>query len=149
MKLKQLTKEELESMSYDDIAYKILEESNKKIKLPDLFRKICDLLEFDDSQYEEKIGDFFQLISNDQRFTMLENGYWDLKEKYKSQVIIHEDEEEEVESEETEDDTDINEEENDETSYYDEDSEDDDVEEDELKDLVIISDDEDDEANLS
>ena len=42
MKLKKLTKEELESMSYDDIAYKIFEEEKKKIKLPVLFRKICD-----------------------------------------------------------------------------------------------------------
>lgn len=149
MKLKKLTKEELESMSYDDIAYKIFEEEKKKIKLPVLFRKICDLLELSDAEYEEKIGDFFQLISRDQRFTMLENGFWDLKEKYKSQIIMHEDEED-TDTEDTEDDTDITEEdEKEETSYYDEDSEDDDVEEDDLKDLVIISDEEDDEANLN
>lgn len=147
MKLKKLSKEELESMSYDEIAYKIFEEEQKKMKLPVLFKKICDLLGLDDAEYEERIGDFFQLISRDQRFTMLDNGFWDLKEKYKSQIIIHEDDEE-IE-EETEDDTDINEEsEEEETTYYDEDSEDDDVEEDDLKDLVIISE-EDDEANLS
>lgn len=148
MKLKKLSKEELELMSYDEIAYKIFEEENKKMKLTVLFKKICDLLGLDDAEYEERIGDFFQLISRDQRFTMLENGFWDLKEKYKSQVIISEDDEE-VE-EETEDDTDITEEnEEEETTYYDEDSEDDDVEEDDLKDLVIISEDEEDEANLS
>ena len=147
MKLKKLSKEELESMSYDEIAYKIFEEEQKKMKLPVLFKKICNLLGLDDAEYEERIGDFFQLISRDQRFTMLDNGFWDLKEKYKSQIIIHEDDEE-IE-EETEDDTDINEEsEEEETTYYDEDSEDDDVEEDDLKDLVIISE-EDDEANLS
>lgn len=148
MKLKKLSKEELEAMGYDEIAYKIFEEEKKKMKLPVLFKKICDLLELDDAEYEERIGDFFQLISRDQRFTMLENGFWDLKEKYKSQVIMHEDEEE-VE-EETEDDVDITEENKEEDStYYDEDSEDDDVEEDDLKDLVIISDEDEDEANLS
>ena len=150
MKLKKLSKEELESMSYDDIAYKIFEEEKKKMKLPVLYKKICDLLELDDAEYEARIGDFFQLISRDQRFTMLENGFWDLKEKYKSQIIINE-EDEESDIEETEDDTDITEEdegENEETTYYDEDSEDDDVEEDDLKDLVIISDEEEDEANL-
>ena len=148
MKLKKLSKEELEAMGYDKIAYKIIEEEKKKMKLPVLFKKICDLLELDDAEYEERIGDFFQLISRDQRFTMLENGFWDLKEKYKSQVIMHEDEEE-VE-EETEDDVDITEENKEEDStYYDEDSEDDDVEEDDLKDLVIISDEDEDEANLS
>lgn len=148
MKLKKLSKEELEAMGYDEIAYKIFEEEKKKMKLPVLFKKICDLLELDDAEYEERIGDFFQLISRDQRFTMLENGFWDLKEKYKSQVIMHE-EEDEVE-EETEDDVDITEENKEEDStYYDEDSEDDDVEEDDLKDLVIISDEDEDEANLS
>lgn len=147
MKLKKLSKEELESMSYDEIAYKIFEEEKKKMKLPDLFKKICDLLELTDKEYEERIGDFFQLISRDQRFTMLENGFWDLKEKYKAQIIINE-EDEDSESEETEDDTDISEEAEEETTYYDDDNEDDDVEEDDLKDLVIISDD-DDEANLN
>ena len=135
MKLKKLSKEELESMSYDEIAYKIFEEEQKKMKLPVLFKKICDLLDLDEAEYEERIGDFFQLISRDQRFTMLDNGFWDLKEKYKSHIIIHEDEDE-IE-EETEDDTDINEDsEEEETTYYDEDSEEADVEED-------------DEANLS
>ncbi|MBE6159205.1 MAG: DNA-directed RNA polymerase subunit delta [Firmicutes bacterium] len=145
MKLKNLSKEELESMSYDEIAYKIFEEENKKMKLPDLFKKICNLLDLDESEYENRIADFFQLISRDQRFTMLDKGYWDLKEKYKANIIMDNDEEEEIE--ESEDDLDINE--DDESYNYDEDNEDDDVEEDDLKDLVIISDDEEDEANMA
>lgn len=145
MKLKDLSKEELESMSYDEIAYKIFEEENKKMKLPDLFKKICKLLELDESEYENRIADFFQLISRDQRFTMLDKGYWDLKEKYKANIIMDNDEEEEIE--ESEDDLDINE--DDESYNYDEENEDDDVEEDDLKDLVIISDDEEDEANMA
>ena len=147
MKLKDITKEELESMGYDDIAYLILKEGNKKLKLPDLFKKVCNLLDFDEAEYEEKISDFFQLVSRDQRFVMLDKGFWDIKEKHQTQVIIApDDEEDEEEIETTEDDTDISEEEND--NYYDEDNEDDDPEEDDLKDLVIISDDEEDEANL-
>ncbi len=145
MKLKDLSKEELESMSYDEIAYKIFEEENKKMKLPDLFKKICKLLDLDESEYENRIADFFQLISRDQRFTMLDKGYWDLKEKYKANIIMDNDEEEEIE--ESEDDLDINE--DDESYNYDEENEDDDVEEDDLKDLVIISDDEEDEANMA
>ena len=145
MKLKDLSKEELESMSYDEIAYKIFEEENKKMKLPELFKKICKLLDLDESEYENRIADFFQLISRDQRFTMLDKGYWDLKEKYKANIIMDNDEEEEIE--ESEDDLDINE--DDESYNYDEDNEDDDVEEDDLKDLVIISDDEEDEANMA
>ena len=145
MKLKNLSKEELESMTYDEIAYKIFEEEKKKLKLPELFKKICDLLELDESEYENRIADFFQLISRDQRFTMLDKGYWDLKEKYKNNIIMDNEDEEEIE--ETEDDIEIN----DEDYYYnyDEENEDDDVEEDDLKDLVIISDDEEDEANMA
>ncbi len=145
MKLKDLSKEELESMSYDEIAYKIFEEENKKMKLPDLFKKICKLLDLDESEYENRIADFFQLISRDQRFTMLDKGYWDLKEKYKANIIMDNDEEEEIE--ESEDDLDITEE--DDSYNYNDDNEDDDVEEDDLKDLVIISDDEEDEANMA
>ena len=146
MKLKNLSLEELESMSYDDIAYKILEEGKKKLKLNELFKKICDLLQLDEGECEEHIGDFFQLISRDQRFTMLDGGYFDLKEKYKKEVIM-DTEEEEDEPTETEDDVDINEEEENTETYYDEDSDEDDVEDDDLKDLVIINDEED-EANL-
>ncbi len=148
MKLKDITKEELESMSYDDIAYIILKEGNKKLKLPDLFKKICKLLDLDEAEYEAKISDFFQLISRDQRFKMLDKGYWDLKEKYQTQVIITSEDEdiEEIEASEEDDELDT-EEEND--NYFVEENEDDDPEEDDLKDLIIITDEEEDEANLS
>ena len=148
MKIKDLSKEELETMGYDDIAYRIIQEEKKKTKLPDLFKKICKLLELSDSEYEEKIGDFFQLISRDQRFTMLDGGYFDLKEKYQTQVIMTDDEDEEELQEESEDDIDLDTEDEEEENYYDEDS-DDDPGEDDLKDLVIIGDDVDDEANIN
>ena len=146
MKIKDLTKEELEAMSYDDIAYMILKEGNKKLKLPELLKKVCKLLGLDDSEIEEKISEFFQLVSRDQRFIMLNKGYWDLKERHQTQVIITNDEEDEEELDNTEEDVDMIDEED--STYYDEDNEDDDPEEDDLKDLVIISDDEEDEANI-
>lgn len=146
MKLSKLSKEELESMGYDDIAYKIFEEEKKKMKLPDLFKKICDLLDLDESEYEARIGDFFQLISRDHRFTMLDKGFWDLKEKYKAQIIMDSEDDEEVIEEDNQEVTEEVEENT--TTYYDEDSDEDDVADDDLKDLVIISDD-DDEANMN
>ena len=39
MKLNDLTKAELEAMSYDDIAYLILSEEKKETKITDLFKK--------------------------------------------------------------------------------------------------------------
>ena len=151
MKLKDLTKEDLESLGYDDIAFIILSESKGKLKLPDIFRKICDLLELSDEEYEAKIGDFFQMMSTDKRFIMLEKGKWDLKSRHQAQIIIT-DEEDEEEEEETLDDIDIIEpdEEEEDDNYYDEDdSEQDDPDEDDLKDLVIVSDMDDDEANAN
>ena len=41
MKLNEIPKEELELMGYDDIAYLILKEAGKKMKLLDLFKKVC------------------------------------------------------------------------------------------------------------
>lgn len=151
MKLKDLTKEELESYSYDDIAYMILSESKGKLKLPEIFKKICNLLDLSEEEYEEKIGDFFQMMSTDRRFTMLDKGNWDLKERHQSNIIMNTDDEYDEEEEETEDDIDALEPEDEEDdNYYDEDdTEQDDPDEDDLKDLVIVSDDEDDEANAN
>lgn len=148
-KLKELTKEDLELLGYDDIAFLILSESKTKQKLPQIFKKICKLLDLDESAFEEKIGDFFQMMSVDKRFIMLPKGFWDLKERHQSNIIIDPDEDDEEIIETTEDDTDIIEpEEDEEDNYFDEEvDETDDPDEDDLKDLVIVSDDED-EANL-
>ena len=44
MKLKSISEEEVETMSYDDIAYVILKEKGKKMKLLDLFNEVIDQL---------------------------------------------------------------------------------------------------------
>lgn len=147
-KLKDLTKEDLESLGYDDIAYLILSESTTKQKLPTIFKKICKLLDLDDGEFEEKIGDFFQMMSVDKRFIMLPKGYWDLKTRHQSNIIIDTDDDDEEDIiEETEDDIDMMDE-TEEDDYYDEDADEtDDTDEDDLKDLVIVGEDED-EANI-
>ncbi len=141
MKLKNITEEELENMSYDDIAYEILNETGKKIKITDLFKEICTLLKLSDAVYERQIGDFFQVLSTDQRFTMLENGYWDLKSRHKSNIVMDLDDEEEVVVSDEEEPDIEDEEDKEEELYYDDDV-DDDEDDDDLKDLVIIGDDE-------
>jgi DNA-directed RNA polymerase subunit delta len=150
MKLKELSKEELETMGYDDIAYEILTENGAKLTLPEIFKEICDLLGLSSKEYEDKIGDFFQLLSTDHRFIMLPKGYWDLKARHQTKVIIEPDDDDEIIPEDTEDDTDItepDEDEEDDGIFEDEDT-DDDTGEDDLKDLVIVSEDED-EANTN
>ena len=70
MKVNKLSKEELEVMSYNDIADLLLnEESNLNTAV--LFKKIVDLLELSSSTYESKIGDFYTSMSNDKRFILL------------------------------------------------------------------------------
>lgn len=142
MSIKELSKEELETMGYDEIAYLILEEAGKKMKLLDLFKKVCKVLELPESTIEERIGDFFELLSINKKFVLLPKGFWDLATKHVQNIIV-EDEEDETISEEIIDD--IEEEidrEEDEDIFYDNDLDDNDDEEDDLKDLVIIDEDE-------
>lgn len=134
--LKELTAEEIENLGYDELAYKILEETNKKMKITDLFKQICDLKGLSEADYENLIGDFFEILTTDKKFIMLENGFWDLKSRHSEKLVVEEDDDFEEEPEETEVET---EEEENLDNYYDEDEVDDDTEND-LKDLVVIED---------
>lgn len=147
MKLNEIPKEELELMGYDDIALLILQESGKKMKLLDIFKKVCKVLELPENVVEEHLVDFFELMSTNKKFIMLKNGYWDLQQRHKlDDIVIEEDEDDE---EELIDEDDLEEEiteEEDEDIFYDKDEETDDVAEDDLAGLVVI--DSEDEANL-
>ena len=63
MSSKNLTLEELEAMSYDDIALIVLNESKKTMKINDLFKKVCDLLKMSEEEYVNKLPAFFDVIS--------------------------------------------------------------------------------------
>ena len=140
MKLKDLPKEEIEAMGYDEIALHILQESGKKMKLQDLFKKICKLLGDDEEALADHITDFFELLSTNKKFVMLKNGYWDLQTRHASEITIEDTDEEVFDVEEAEQPT-IEEEPDEEEIYYDEET-DDDVDEDELSDLVVIDEEE-------
>ena len=142
MKLKDLTKAELEAMSYDDIAELILKETNRQMKINELFKEVCNLLELSENEFIDKLPAFFDVLSTDQRFLMLENGLWDLKTKHSVKVVVdNEDEEDDVEE-----DLDLEdlEEEVEEEDIFTDDNDDDDLtdDDDDLKDLVIIDEDE-------
>ena len=146
MKFKTVTKEELEVLPFDDIAYIILKEKGKKMKITDIFRIICDSLELGDEVYENQMGDFFSLMSTEKRFIQLEKGYWDLRENHTAEISIKEIEDE------LDDDVEIAEdkyEDEEETGYYDElDDAEDDKEDDDYKDLVVVDEDDEFDANL-
>ena len=143
MKLKDLTKAELEAMSYDDIALMVLSESNRQMKINELFKEVCNHLELSEDEFVDKLPAFFDVLSTDHRFIMLENGLWDLRTKHATKVVLdpeedEEDIEEDIDLEEIEED-----EEEKEDIYADEDDTDDLTDEDDdLKNLVIIDDEE-------
>ena len=143
MKLKDYKKEDLENMSYDDLAVIILEDSGKKMKINDIFKKISSILELNSSEYENKIADFFELLSTDKKFIMLDEGYWDLRSKHAPKVVI--DEEEDITSELVEDE--MSEEDEEKDIFYESDS-DDDEEDDDLQDLVLVDDEDEEEQNI-
>lgn len=131
----KLTEEEKESLSYDDVAYLILQSEKNKFKIQDLFKKVIEVMELPENVFENNIEEFFELMITDKRFTMLDNGYIDLKINHSTKMIIEEDEEEEIILEPEE----IN---NQEDNYDDESNPEDDTDND-LQDLVIIDDDND------
>ncbi len=145
MKLSEIPKDELELMGYDDIAALVLQESGKKMKLRDIFKKVCEALDLPEETVDERLLDFFELMSINKKFIMLKNGFWDLQSKHKLDVVIEDDEEDEDIIEEDEDEEDEIIEEEDEDIFYDKDDETDDVDDDDLADLVVI--DENDEDN--
>ncbi len=148
MKFKTVSAEELEMLPFDDIAYIILKEKGKKMKIQDIFKIICDTLNLGETAFENQISDFFSLLSTEKRFIQLEKGYWDLRENHTSEISIKaiEDElEDDIVVDEDKEDEEDEEEEN----YYDDlDEMDDDKEEDDLKDLVIVDEGYEDEVDL-
>ena len=148
-KRETVSKEELETMSFDDIAYVILKEKGKKMKISDIFKIICDALNLGDAAFEAQIGDFFALISTEKRFIQLEKGYIDLRENHTSEININDIEEESEDDMPVEDVQEDDEDESEETDYYDDiDDMDDDRPDDDYKDLVIVDEGYEDEVDL-
>lgn len=133
MNIKNMPLEELELLSYTDIAYEILKEEKKPMSTPALFKKVCELLNIDDDAMMEMIGDFYTSLTTDKRFILLDSAEWDLKESHVVKLVVDDDEEEEN----TEDTEEAFEETEDE-AVSDEEEDFDDTD-DSLDDLVIIS----------
>lgn len=138
MKLKEIPKDELELMGYDDIALLILQESGKKMKLRDILARICKVLDKSEETIDEELMEFFEVMSINKKFIMLDKGYWDLQSRHKLDIVFDDEEDEEIETEESDDELDEAEEDD---IFYDKDDETDDiVDDDDLSDLVVVDD---------
>lgn len=104
MNVRQMPLEELELLSYADIAYELLKLDKKPKTTPVLFKEVCSLLEINEDAMFEMIGDFYTTLITDKRFILLDNAEWDLKEFHSVAKIVDEedDEEESSDSEEPE-----------------------------------------------
>lgn len=148
MKFKTINKEDLETMPFDDIAYIILKEKGKKMKINDIFKIICDELNLGEDAFENQIADFFALLATEKRFIQLEKGYWDLRENHTAEINIKDIEEELEDDELTEEKEDEDIEEHESDFYDDIDETDDDETDDDLRDLVIVDEGYEDESDL-
>lgn len=142
MNLKDMTIEELETLSYTDLAYLIIKDNKKAMNTPSVFKKVCELLEISDEEYSSKIGDFYTSLTTDKRFILLDSAEWDLRDNHSIKIVMDEEDEEEVLEDE---------EENEEIDEVDEELEedidaeindDDIVDDDDLEDLAIVDEDE-------
>ena len=101
MNLENMKLEELELLSYTDLTEMILKESKKSMNTPSIFKKICELLELSDEDYQNKIGDYYTSLTTDKRFVHLDNADWDLRDRHKVEIVDYEedelDEEEDIE----------------------------------------------------
>ena len=138
--MKELKKENLENLSYKDIAYLMLEKEKTSINTLDLFTRIVEILQLPSSTIENKIADFYTSLATDKRFVLID-GLWDLRKRHTSDKIIVDETEEddETELEENRDDIETMEDEYSD-DYTDDSSVDSDYDdnEDDLSDLVVI-----------
>ena len=140
MKLSKMNKEDLELLSYTDIAKLYLEENKTTMNTADLFHQVCSLLGLSERDYQEKIADFFHSLTTSKEFILLDDGKWDLKTNHKVKIdmdeLYEDKDDEELEDEDLED-----EEPTEEDEYNSIDDEEEYAEED-LADLTILNEDE-------
>lgn len=98
MNLKKMPIEELELMSYNDMTLEILKGSKKPLNTPAIFKEICDLLEYSEDEYTNKIGDYYTSLTTDKRFVLLDTNEWDIRDRHSIDLTL--DEEDEIEDEE-------------------------------------------------
>lgn len=143
--LSEMSKENLELLSYTKIAELYLKENKKTMNTADLFKEVCRLLELSDEEYQDKIADFFESLTTSKDFILLNDGNWDLRVNHSVKIDMDDIyEESDAEEEETsEDDTEPSEEDNYEDDSYDDDTLDDDmVDDDDYSDLSIVDEEE-------
>ena len=148
--LNEMSKENLELLSYTKIAEMYLKENKKTMNTADLFREVCRLLELGDDEYQDKIADFFESLTTSKEFILLSDGNWDLRANHSVKIDMDDiyEESDSEEEEVNEEDAELSEEDNYEDDSYDDDALDtDDIVDEDFSDLTIVDEDELDDEN--
>ncbi len=143
--LSKMSKENLELLSYTKIAEMYLKENKKTMNTAELFKAVCDLLEMGESEYQDKIADFFESLTTSKDFILLNDGNWDLRSNHAVKIDmddIYEENDSEEENEESDDDEELSEEDNYEDDSYEDDVTDDDIADNDYADLTIMDEEE-------
>ena len=142
--LSEMSKDNLELLSYTKIAELYLKENKKTMNTADLFKEVCRLLELSDDEYQDKIADFFESLTTSKDFVLLNDGNRDLKINHSVKIDM-DDIYEESDSEEevvNDDDSELSEEDNYDDDSFEDESLDDDIVDDDFSDLTIVDEDE-------
>ena len=142
MNVRQMPLEDLELLSYTDIAYELLKLDKKSRKTNDLFKEVCNLLQISEDNMLDMIGDFYTTLTTDKRFILLDTAEWDLRDAHSVKTIIDDEEDEEAEDEEEETEEEPEETEDEAVTDNIEDFDDQDDDMDDLEDLAIVSEEE-------
>ena len=142
MNVRQMPLEDLELLSYTDIAYELLKLDKKSRKTNDLFKEVCNLLQISEDDMLDMIGDFYTTLTTDKRFILLDTAEWDLRDAHSVKTIIDDEEDEEVDDEEEETEEEPEETEDEALTDNIEDFDDQDDDMDDLEDLAIVSEEE-------
>lgn len=93
MDIRKMDKDDLELLSFKDMAFHLIKMDKEAKSTIVLFKEICKLLEMSNEEYEGLIAEFFTSLTTDKRFILLNSSNWDLKENHVINVVVDDSEE--------------------------------------------------------
>ncbi len=74
------------SLSMVDVAFQILNENESSMSFLELWKQVCDKMNYPDCGEPTKMSQFFSNISLDNRFAQIDN-YWDIRARHRLEDV--------------------------------------------------------------
>ena len=65
-----------------EVGYELLVNKQGSFKFNKLWKEVCDVFGLTEEDSEQYISDFYTNLTLDERFVLLEDNYWDLRERH-------------------------------------------------------------------